>query len=152
MSTSPNEGAGTYFLTMSRQNAEAVPGRDFSYLPPPQTNNPHPWRSFGMIPPTPEVSLPPFQEMWLQGITGTSAVATYTTTMSGVRSIMGPCLAPGLQAPSSIPMSVSVQLGMHPPTPLPTLPSGSAVGHPRYPIALKIHRWNVKFKMRWQYS
>ncbi|KAG5873724.1 hypothetical protein JTB14_009365 [Gonioctena quinquepunctata] len=31
MSTSPNEGTGTYFLTMGRQNTGAVPKRDFSY-------------------------------------------------------------------------------------------------------------------------
>ncbi|KAG5866543.1 hypothetical protein JTB14_028465 [Gonioctena quinquepunctata] len=47
MSTSPNEGTGTYFFSMGRQNAGAVPRRDFSYLPPPQTNMPNPWRSSG---------------------------------------------------------------------------------------------------------
>ncbi|KAG5865778.1 hypothetical protein JTB14_000204 [Gonioctena quinquepunctata] len=65
--------------------------------------------------------------------------------MSGVRSTMAPCLAPSLQAPSSIPTSVSAPQGMHSPTPSPTVPSGFAVGHPGYPIALKTHRWKVKF-------
>ncbi|KAG5861597.1 hypothetical protein JTB14_019353 [Gonioctena quinquepunctata] len=53
-STSPNEGTGTYFQSMNRQNTGAVPRRDFSYLPSHQANIPNPWRSSGMIPPTPE--------------------------------------------------------------------------------------------------
>ncbi|KAG5862286.1 hypothetical protein JTB14_015425 [Gonioctena quinquepunctata] len=145
MSTSPNEGTGTYFLSMGRQNAGAVPRRDFSYLPPTQTNIPNPWRSSGMIPPAPEDSIPTFQGMGLRGITSTSSVITHTTTMSGVRSTMAPCVAPGLQAPSSIPTSVSAHLGRHLPTPPPTVPTGFAVGHPGQPIVLKTHRWNVKF-------
>ncbi|KAG5864979.1 hypothetical protein JTB14_015262 [Gonioctena quinquepunctata] len=145
MSTSPSEGTGTYFFSMGRQNAGAVPRRDFSYLPPSQSNMSNPWRSSGMIPPTPEESLPTFQGMGSRGITSTSSVITHTTTMSGVRSTMAPCVAPGLQAPSSIPTSVSAPLGRHLPTPPPTVPSGVAVGHSRYPIVLKTHRWNVKF-------
>ncbi|KAG5876862.1 hypothetical protein JTB14_004974 [Gonioctena quinquepunctata] len=115
MSTGPNEGTGTYFFSMGRQNARAVPRREFSYLPPTQTNIPNPWRSSGMIPPTPEESIPTFQGMGLRGITSTSSVNTHTTTMSGVRSTMAPCVAPGLQAPSSIPISVSAPLGRHQP-------------------------------------
>ncbi|KAG5875949.1 hypothetical protein JTB14_038448 [Gonioctena quinquepunctata] len=130
---------------MGRQNTGAVPRRDFSYLPSHQTNIPNPWRSSGMIPPTPEESLPPCQGMGLRGMTSTSSVNTHTTTMSGVRSTMTPCVAPGLPVPSSIPTSVSAPLGSHLPTPLPTVPSGVAVGHPGYPIVLKTHRWNVKF-------
>ncbi|KAG5867814.1 hypothetical protein JTB14_012422 [Gonioctena quinquepunctata] len=144
-STSPNEGTGTYFQSMNRQNTGAVPRRDFSYLPSHQTNIPNPWRSSGMIPPTPEESLPTFQGMGLRGMTSTSSVNTHTTTMSGVRSTMTPCVAPGLPAPSSIPTSVSAPLGRHLPTPPPSVPSGVAVGHPGYPIVLKTHRWNVKF-------
>ncbi|KAG5876897.1 hypothetical protein JTB14_003221 [Gonioctena quinquepunctata] len=145
MSTSPNEGTGTYFLTMCRQYAGTVPRRDFDYLPPPQTNIPNPWRSSGLLPPIPEESIPTFQGMGLRGITSTNSVITHTTTMSGVRSTMAPCVAPGLQAPSSIPTSISAPLGRHLPTLPPTVPSGIAVGHPGYPIALKTHRWNVKF-------
>ncbi|KAG5866544.1 hypothetical protein JTB14_028466 [Gonioctena quinquepunctata] len=52
--------------------------------------------------------------------------------MSGVCSTMAPCVAPSLQAPSSIPTSVSAPLGRHFPTPPPTVPSGFAVGHPGY--------------------
>ncbi|KAG5895262.1 hypothetical protein JTB14_015128 [Gonioctena quinquepunctata] len=130
---------------MGRQNPGAVSRRDFSYLPPPQTNIPNPWRSSGMIPPTPGESLPPLQGTGLRGITSTSSVITNTTTLSGVRSTMAPCVAPGFQAPSSIPTSVSAPLGRHLPTPLPTVPSGFAVGHPGYPIVLETHRWNIKF-------
>ncbi|KAG5900174.1 hypothetical protein JTB14_035319 [Gonioctena quinquepunctata] len=144
-STSPNEGTGTYFQSMNRQNTGAVPRRDFSYLPSHQANIPNPWRSSGMIPPTPEESLPTFQGMGLRGMTSTSSVNTHTTTMSGVRSTMTPCVAPGLPVPSPIPTSVSAPLGIHIPTPLPSVPSGVAVGHPGYPIALQTHRWNVKF-------
>ncbi|KAG5873723.1 hypothetical protein JTB14_009364 [Gonioctena quinquepunctata] len=98
-----------------------------------------------MIPPTPEDSIPTFQGMGLREITSKSSVITHTTTRSGVRSTMAPCLAPGLQAPSSIPTSVSAPPGRHLPTPPPTVPSGFAVGHPGYPIVLETHRWNVKF-------
>ncbi|KAG5861941.1 hypothetical protein JTB14_026221 [Gonioctena quinquepunctata] len=65
--------------------------------------------------------------------------------MSGVCSTMAPCVAPGLQAPSSIPTSVSAPMGRHLSTPPPIVPSEFAVGHPGYPIVLKTHRWNVKF-------
>ncbi|KAG5867840.1 hypothetical protein JTB14_017060 [Gonioctena quinquepunctata] len=123
-STSPNEGTGTYL--------------------PSYTNIPNPWRGSGMIPPTPR-KLTNFQGMGSRGITSTSSVITHTTTMSGVRSTMAPCVAPGLPVPSSIPTSVSAPLGIHIPTPLPSVPSGVAVGHPGYPIALQTHRWNVKF-------
>ncbi|KAG5886671.1 hypothetical protein JTB14_014707 [Gonioctena quinquepunctata] len=54
ITNSPKEGAGTYFIPMGRQNNVAVLRRDLSNQPPPQTNIPNPWRSFGMIPPTPE--------------------------------------------------------------------------------------------------
>ncbi|KAG5864784.1 hypothetical protein JTB14_006608 [Gonioctena quinquepunctata] len=134
-----------WHLSMNRQNTGAVPRRDFSYLPSHQANIPNPWRSSGMIPPTPEESLPTFQGMGLRGMTSTSSVNTHTTTMSGVRSTMTPCVAPGLPVPSPIPTSVSAPLGIHIPTPVPSVPSGVAVGHPGYPIALQTHRWNVKF-------
>ncbi|KAG5867628.1 hypothetical protein JTB14_009347 [Gonioctena quinquepunctata] len=98
-----------------------------------------------MIHPTPEQNIPPFQGMGVRGTTSTSTAATYTTTMSGVRSTMAPYSAPGFQAPSSITTSVSAPLGMHLPTPPPTVPSGFAGGHPGYPIASKTHRWNVEF-------
>ncbi|KAG5874909.1 hypothetical protein JTB14_028479 [Gonioctena quinquepunctata] len=90
MSTSSNEGTGTYFLSMGRQNAGAVPRKEFIYLPPPQTNIPNLWMSSVMIPPTPEESIPTFQGMGLRGISSTSSVITHTTTMSGVRSTLAP--------------------------------------------------------------
>ncbi|KAG5866023.1 hypothetical protein JTB14_028366 [Gonioctena quinquepunctata] len=83
--------------------------------------------------------------MGLRGSTSTSSVTTHMTTMSGVRSTMSPCVAPGLQAPSSILPSVSAPLGRHLPIPPPIVSSEFAVGHPGYPIVLKTHRWNVKF-------
>ncbi|KAG5876605.1 hypothetical protein JTB14_004217 [Gonioctena quinquepunctata] len=132
MSTSPNEEAGTYILPMGRQYTGAVPRRDFSYSPRPQTNIPNPWRSFGMIPPTPEG--------WgVQGRTVTSTVATCTTTMSGVRSIMAPYSAPGFQA------SFLFQRVFSPHWECTPVPPGFAGSHPGYSSALKTHRRNVKF-------
>ncbi|KAG5864176.1 hypothetical protein JTB14_026655 [Gonioctena quinquepunctata] len=64
--------------------------------------------------------------------------------MSGVRSIMAPCLAPGLQAPQ-FDSNECFRTTRKTPTPPPTVSSGFAVGDPGYPIVLKTHRWNVKF-------
>ncbi|KAG5863331.1 hypothetical protein JTB14_004962 [Gonioctena quinquepunctata] len=140
----PNEGTGTYFHSMNRQNTGAVPRRVSTIT---VTSNKHsePMEEFGNDTTYTRRSPPTFQGMGLRGMTSTSSVNTHTTTMSGVRSTMTPCVAPGLPAPSSIPTSVSAPLGRHLPTPPPCVPSGVAVGHPGYPIVLKTHRWNVKF-------
>ncbi|KAG5862855.1 hypothetical protein JTB14_010728 [Gonioctena quinquepunctata] len=93
-----------------------------------------------MIPPNPEVNIPPSQELGERGITVTNTVPTYTTTMSGMRISASQVaasnchtlnvVAPSVAAPVRTQLSHSHQ----------TIALAFTGSNLLYPVALKAYR------------